>query len=125
MSKSCINCKYFYAGKCNNNEVNSNIEIDVKQGHEYSEEGVLVETLREAFSFKDLVELISDELKANDMLKKKYDYNKIEFKYDAESRLYEMIDNALYNSLSNYFDGIRRGSIEIKEPREFYCNRWE
>lgn len=124
MNKNCMNCKYFYAGKCNNKEVNSNITLNTKQGFEYSEEGILVEALREGFPFKDLIEIITKELKVNDMLKKRYDYDKIKFEYDVEEELYNMVDSALYNSLSNYFDGTSEG-IKISEPREFCCNKWE
>ena len=124
MSKSCINCKYFYAGKCNNKEVNSNIKIDVKKGYEYSEEGVLVETLREKLDIKYIIELITDELREKDLLKKKFNIYKFNIDDVTEEEIHRSIDEALYNSLSNYFDGTGE-SIEIKEPRDFYCNRWE
>lgn len=123
--KKCLNCKFYYAGYCNNKNVKNNITIEGKSGASYSEDGVLSETLRENLDFNLLADEIIYILKEKDLLKKKFYNTKIDFN-DIEAEKEEMIhliDEALYSSLSNYFD--IAGNVKITKPYEFCCNNWE
>ena len=123
--KKCSNCKYYYCGYFNNKNVKNNITTEGKSGAEYSEDGVLTETLRENLDFNLLADEIIYTLRKKDLLKKKFydtkiDFNNTEAEKEEISRL---IDEALYVSLSNYFDA--KGDVKIINPYEFSCNNWE
>ena len=125
MNKCCMNCKYYYAGECKNKEFKSSIK-STKEGYSYSEDGYLKLALEENLD----INLIADEivylLKKNDMLKKKYDQKKIDFKDTLEEHeIHNLIDDALYTSLSNYFSSANNSTIEINNIREFYCCYYE
>ena len=123
--KKCLNCKFYYAGYCNNKNVNNNITTVGKSGAEYSEDGVLSETLRENLDFNLLADEIIYILKEKDLLKKKFYNTKIDFNdTDEEEEIIRLIDDALYVSLSNYF-GITGEDVKITKPYEFSCNNWE
>lgn len=124
--KKCSNCKYYYCGYCNNENVKNNITTEGKSGAEYSEDGVLTETLRENLDFNLLADEIIYTLRKKDLLKKKFYDTKIDFN-DTEAEKEEiirLIDEALYVSLSNYFDAAGE-NVEITNPYEFSCNNWE
>ena len=124
--KKCLNCKFYYAGHCNNKNVKNNITTVSKSGAEYSEEGVLSETLRENLEYNLLANEIIYILKEKDLLKKKFYNTKIDFN-DTEAEKEEiitLIDEALYVSLSNYFS-TTGGNVKITKPYEFSCNNWE
>ena len=123
--KKCLNCKFYYAGYCNNKNVKNNITTEGKSGAEYSEDGVLSETLKENLDFNLLADEIIYTLRKKDLLKKKFYDIKIDFN-DTEAEKEEiisLIDEALYVSLSNYFDA--KGDVKIINPYEFSCNNWE
>lgn len=123
--KKCLNCKYYYAGYCNNKNVKNNITTEGKSGSEYSEEGVLSETLRENLDFNLLADEIIYILKEKDLLKKKFYNTKIDFNDIEETEeIIRLIDDSLYVSLSNYF-GTTGGNVKITKPYEFSCNNWE
>ena len=123
--KKCLNCKFYYAGYCNNKNVKNNITTIGKSGAEYSEEGVLSEALRENLDFNLLADEIIYILKEKDLLKKKFYNTKIDFNdTNEEEEIIRLIDDALYVSLSNYF-GITGEDIKITKPYEFSCNNWE
>ena len=67
--KKCLNCKFYYAGYCNNKNVKNNITTEGKSGAEYSEEGVLSETLRDNLDFNLLADEIIYTLRKKDLLK--------------------------------------------------------
>ena len=124
--KKCSNCKYYYCGYCNNKNVKNNITTVGKSGAEYSEEGVLSETLRENLDFNLLADEIIYILRKKDLLKKKFYDTKIDFN-DTEAEkgeIISLIDEALYVSLSNYFS-TTGGDVKITKPYEFSCNNWE
>lgn len=124
--KKCLNCKFYYAGYCNNKNVKNNITTVGKSGAEYSEDGVLSETLRENLDFNLLADEIIYTLRKKDLLKKKFYDIKIDFN-DTEAEKEEiitLIDEALYVSLSNYFS-TTGGNVKITKPYEFSCNNWE
>ena len=124
--KKCLNCKFYYAGYCNNKNVKNNITTVGKSGAEYSEDGVLSETLKENLDFNLLAEEIIYTLRKKDLLKKKFYDIKIDFN-DTEAEKEEiitLIDEALYVSLSNYFN-TTSGDVKIINPYEFSCNNWE
>ena len=111
--KKCSNCKYYYCGYCNNKNVKNNITTVGKSGAEYSEDGVLSETLRENLDFNLLADEIIYTLRKKELLKKKFYDIKIDFN-DTEAEKEEiitLIDEALYVSLSNYFDA--KGDVKI------------
>lgn len=123
--KKCLNCKFYYAGYCNNKNVKNNITTVGKSGAEYSEEGVLTETLKENLDFNLLADEIIYILKEKDLLKKKFNNTKIDFNdTDEKEEIIRLIDDALYVSLSNYF-GTTGGNVKITKPYEFSCNNWE
>ena len=123
--KKCLNCKFYYAGYCNNKNVKNNITTEGKSGASYSEEGVLTETLRENLDFNLLADEIIYILKEKDLLKKKFYNTKIDFNdTNEEEEIIRLIDEALYVSLSNYF-GTTGGNVKITKPYEFSCNNWE
>lgn len=122
--KKCLNCKFYYAGYCNNKNVKNNITTVGKSGAEYSEEGVLTETLKENLDFNLLADEIIYILKEKDLLKKKFNNTKIDFNdTDEKEEIIRLIDDALYVSLSNYFK--EKGDVKINNPYEFSCNNWE
>ena len=123
--KKCSNCKYYYCGYCNNKNVKNNIITVDKSGAEYSEDGVLSETLRENLDFNLLADKIIYILKEKDLLKKKFYNTKIDFNdTDEAEEIIRLIDDALYVSLSNYFS-TTGGNVKINNPYEFSCNNWE
>lgn len=123
--KKCLNCKFYYAGYCNNKNVKNNITTEGKSGAEYSEEGVLTETLKENLDFNLLADEIIYILKEKDLLKKKFNNTKIDFNdTDEKEEIIRLIDDALYVSLSSYF-GTTGGNVKITKPYEFSCNNWE
>lgn len=123
--KKCLNCKFYYAGYCNNKNVKNNITTEGKSGAEYSEEGVLSETLKNNLDFNLLADEIIYILKEKDLLKKKFNNTKIDFNdTDEKEEIIRLIDDALYVSLSNYF-GTTGGNVKITKPYEFSCNNWE
>ena len=123
--KKCLNCKFYYAGYCNNKNVKNNITTEGKSGAEYSEEGVLSEALKDNLDFNLLADEIIYILKEKDLLKKKFNNTKIDFNdTDEKEEIIRLIDDALYVSLSNYF-GTTGGNVKITKPYEFSCNNWE
>lgn len=123
--KKCLNCKFYYAGYCNNKNVKNNITTEGKSGAEYSEEGVLSETLKDNLDFNLLADEIIYILKEKDLLKKKFNNTKIDFNdTDEKEEIIRLIDDALYVSLSSYF-GTTGGNVKITKPYEFSCNNWE
>lgn len=125
-NKNCLNCKWYYSKKCNCNDFTGNIMIETKQdGTTYVEDGILSETIRENFKFKELANLIIDKLRDEDYLKKNKNINKFNIE-DLENDITEMIDCALSGGIMNYFDGsLFDANLEINEPREFSCCYWE
>lgn len=120
MDKSCKTCRYYNLTKCTRTLPLVNT---TKLGCKYSEEGLLAEALRENLDIKEVVMEVIHVLNINDMLKvKAREWSKLDFE-DAEVEIHDRIDNALYESLSNYFDG-SCATHEIEDPDNFYCSYW-
>lgn len=125
MEKNCYSCKWRYTDKCNCKELQNTFSMDTKRGFEYSEGGYLHLALQENFKTTEVIELIIEKLIEENFIKKSFLSKKLSGNSidDIELNLYEIIDNALYKSLDNFFDG-KVENIEIQN-KEFCCKYWE
>lgn len=122
MQIHCRNCKFFDKGKCLN-KLPLGMETE-KTGVKYSEDGLLVEALREGLDIEEIAKKVMGVLKDNNMLKAKANVKALDLNGVDES-IYEMVDEALYSSISNYFDEVSTYNFTIDDPDSFYCNQWE
>lgn len=122
MQIRCRNCKFFDKGKCLN-KLPLGMETE-KTGVKYSEDGLLVEALREGLDIEEIAKKVMGVLKDNNMLKAKANVKALDLNGVDES-IYEMVDEALYSSISNYFDEVSTYNFTIDDPDSFYCNQWE
>lgn len=121
MERVCMNCKYFYCGKCLNKHLG--LKLDTRRGYEFVESGQMSLALQEELNLKKLARMVTDQMKKDKVIGIRPNLDKLNTE-DLEPYIIEYLEEVLYKPLDSFFDGVNYG-IEIAEPREFGCNHWD
>lgn len=121
MERVCMNCKYYYCGKCYNKHLG--LKVDTRRGFEFVESGEMTLALQEGLNLKKLTRMIADQMKKDKIISLRPDTSKINTE-ELEPYIIEYLESVLYKPLDSYFDGVNYG-ICIDDPREFGCNHWD
>lgn len=128
MEKNCYTCKWRNTNICNCKEMKKTFDIDIDNGNSsaYSEDGYLVEALRENLDTNEVIELIFEKLVEENFIKKSFLSKKLsgESVDDIELNLHELIDGALFKSIENFFSNKGAEKIYISDMN-FSCKYWE
>ena len=128
MDKNCYTCMWRNTNICNCKEMKKTFDFDIDNGNSsaYSEDGYLVEALRENLDTNEIIELIFEKLVEENFIKKSFLSKKLsgESVDDIELNLHELIDGALFKSIENYFhkEGVEKFYIK---DMNFSCKYWE
>ncbi len=136
MEKNCLNCKYYYKSKCNNNltlaSENNIKDITIK----FIEEGILMELLKESLLNEELKRIFLKNFIKKVIEKGYIKKNKIDnlvkdsFSEDEEdneeNEIIEKLEYIISDILlkNRYFQN-SICNIIITEPHTFYCKNWE
>ena len=128
MEKNCINCKWYWSGKCHNKNLSITQENttywDIVN---FIEEGVLSESIKEQFNLNQIRNVFLKDLNITAVKKKYYDSLFTSISDDVENELNECIDMVISKILLNYFKNneVKEIPVDVKNPNEFLCNNWE
>ena len=129
MEKNCINCKWYYNKKCNNNELQITKEdATYWKIVSYIESGILSEQLKETINLNELGKEFLKVFIDLGYIKKNCINKVLNEKYeDNETNIYENIENLISSLLMQYFKNNGRNieKVNINDPYNFYCCKWE
>ena len=129
MEKSCINCKWYYNHKCNNNELQiTKDDTTYWKIVNYIESGILSEQLKEAINLNELGKEFLKVFIDLGYIKKNCINKALNEKYeDNEANIYENIEYLFATLLMQYFknNGQHIEKVNINDPYNFYCCKWE
>lgn len=128
-NKCCLNCKYWWNKSCHNKNFSTKVQdITYYNIIEYVEEGILSQQLKESVNLNALAN--STFIPALEKYFKKSCVNKAlnEEYEEQEDKIYEEIEGIFSSMIMTYFKKFNtelKQTIEIKEPANFYCCKWE
>lgn len=127
MTKSCINCKWYYNKVCNCKKVNFSCDNTISdQVNEFIEDGVLWEGIKESLDFKELARIYLKALADAGAVKKNVNNKLISSNIeDAETDIIEMIDVCISGLLKDNLEDDKINKVYVSDPEEFYCSNWE
>ena len=128
-NKCCLNCKYWWSGSCHNNNFSTKVQDTTYNNIiNYVEEGILSQQIKEEENLNILAN--NTFIPALEKYFKKSCVNKAlnEEYEEQEDKIYEYIEGIFSDMLMIYFKrfaGELKQTIEIEEPANFYCCKWE
>ena len=128
-NKCCLNCKYWWNGRCHNNNFSIEVEdFTYDNIIDYVEEGILSKQLKEKENLNTLANNTFIPVLEKYFKKSCIDKALNEEYEEHEEEIYEYLEDIFSDMLMTYFKKFNtelKQTIEIKEPENFYCCKWE
>ena len=127
-NKCCVNCKYWWNGRCHKNNFYIEVEdFTYDNIIDYVEEGILSKQLKEKESLNSLANNTFIPALQKYFKKSCIDKALNEDYEEHEEEIYEYLEDIFSDMLMTYFKKFNtelKQTIEIKEPEAFYCCKW-